>query len=447
MRFTVSSPSPLCGRINIPGDHRLTLTLIALGMSMEAPLTLITPSSAQDVLQFRAFLERNGASIYTVQDGFTLTGRRFSGDVVLSVDVPDAIFHITAASAVFTARTVRIAEGAAVRSRIVEPFLALLKQAGVRDDCVTVAGRDVIVQGSLFSPSELVRLKSQWAVEAVIAGALAARTPVTVSLPGGMLPLPERILRALGFVFDQADGAGNIEAELERRKSRASGDKPVEIRTIGWGEPPVGRFEIPGDTTVAAAVAGCAAVVQRSDVTILNVMWDGGRRGFFDTLRRMKARISYDCEQNGHFFDTADIRIGWSVLEGVHVTPDQAETMATELLVLAVVAASASGETVISDLAEPPGVGREAFKLVARALVKCGVHIGDFTEGIVLRGGTEFNSNEVDSGGRPDVACALVVAGMAAAGETTVLGCENDVYPVGDFLEIVRQLSDSSVSV
>ena len=87
MRFTVTSPGPLCGRISVPGDHRLTLTLIALGMSMEEPLTLITPSSAQDVLKFRAFLERHGASIYAVQDGFTLTGRRFSGDVVLGLSL------------------------------------------------------------------------------------------------------------------------------------------------------------------------------------------------------------------------------------------------------------------------------------------------------------------------------------------------------------------------
>ena len=441
MRFTVSSPTPLNGRISVPGDYRLTLTLMALGMSMEAPLTLVSPGSAKDIERFRVFLERHGASIHDGQDGFTLIGRRFSGDVVLGADVPDAVLHMTAASAICTARSVRIADGAGARSRVVEPLLALLKQTGVGDDCIVSDNGDIIVRGISFSPPELVRLRSQWAVETVLAEALAARTTVTVSCPAGILPVSERVLRALGFEFDQADVDGNIEAELERRKARASGDRPVGIRKINWAGSPAGRFEIPGDTTIAAAVAGCAAAVQRSDVTIQNVVWDGGRRGFFDTLRRMKARISYDCERNGHIFDTADIRIGWSVLEGVHITSEQAETMASELLVLAAVAASAAGETVISDLTGPPGIGRDAFKLVARALEKCGVHIGDFTEGIVLRGGAEFIGSEVDSGGRPDVACALAVAGMAAAGETTVVGCENDVYPVGDFLKVISQLT------
>lgn len=441
MRFTVSSPGPLNGRISVPGDYRLTLTLMALGMSMEEPLTLVAPCSVKDIAQFRAFLERHGASIRDGQDGFTLNGRRFSGDVDLGADVPDVILHMTAASAVCTARSVRIADGAGTRSMFVEQLLALLKQSGVGDDCITSDNGDVIVRGISFSPPGLIRLRSQWAVEAVLAEALAARTPVTVSCPAGILPVSERVLQALGFEFDQADGDGAIEAELERRKARVSGDRPAEIRKIRWVGSSAGRFDIPGDTTIAAAVAGCAAVLQRSDVTIQNVVWDGGRRGFFDTLRRMKARISYDCERNGQIFDTADVRIGWSILEGVHIMSEQAETMATELLVLAAVAASAAGETVISDLAEPPGVGREAFKLVARALEKCGVHIGDFTEGIVLRGGAELIGSEVDSGGRPDVACALAVAGMAAAGETTVAGCENDVYPVGDFLNVIRQLA------
>ena len=443
MQFTVSSPGPLKGRLKVPGDIRLTLALMSLGMHMEETLSIIYPSATPEVAGFGKFLERYGAVITRFEDGFNISGKRFSGDVVVDDSVFDSILHSIVAGAVFTSQSVRIVGGAAARSRIVKPLINHLMSLGVSSKSVATDGDDFVITEAEFSPCGTIEVESQWAFEAVIAASLAARSQVVISYSPEVRPLSEKVMAALGFMSEPVKKNRSQQAELERRIAKASGEKPREIRRLLWTEKPAVSFEIPGDVTLAAAVAGCAVVTQRSDVTLEGVLWDRERRGFFEALRRMKAQIEPGSGKSGQIFDTADIQVRWSKIDGVHFLPGQAHTMAHELLVLAAVAASAPDETVVSDIPDVPVAGREAFKLLARGLEKLGVQVGDYTEGIVLRGGTELQGDELDSGGRPDVACALAVARMSASGISTIRGCNSDAYPVGEFLDLIQALSDN----
>ena len=248
-------------------------------------------------------------------------------------------------------------------------------------------------------------------------------------------------MEAFGFDIEPVENVHDRQAELERRMAKASGEKPREVRRFEWTGKPSDHIEIPGDMTLAAALAGCAVVIRRSDITIQGVFWDRERNGFFDSLRRMKADIETVTAKGRRLFDTADIQVRWGGIKGVHFFPGHAHTMGNELLILAAVAASAGGKTVIADIPDVPVAGREAFKLLARGLEKLGVNVGDYTDGIVLRGRKELKGSELDSGSRPDVACALAVAGFNAAGTSTITGCDGKTYPVREFLSLIKQLS------
>ena len=132
--------------------------------------------------------------------------------------------------------------------------------------------------------------------------------------------------------------------------------------------------------------------------------------------------------------------VRWSNLEGIHLTAGQANTMTTELMILGAVASSAHGETVISDVTDCPGVGRDAFARLARGLEMLGTRVGNYADGIVLEGGQEMHGDLVDSGGKSDVAIALALAGLNTSGTTTVLGFDDDSYPLDAFRLIVRKL-------
>jgi len=441
VNFTVSSSGPLKGRIQVPGDARLTLTLMSLAMHMEERITVINPSGAHVVTALGEFLERHGAVRERSDNGFSFTGVRLKGDVVIDDTLSDGILHCIIAGAVFTSQSVRITGGVSSRARVVKLLVDILATCGLNDDNVAVDGDDCVITGAVFAPSGPVKVESQWAFESVIAASLAARSPVVISYTSEVLPLSEKVMKALGFAIEPVEEVHDSQAELERRMAKASGEKPREVRRFEWTGKPSDHIEIPGDMTLAAALAGCAVVTQRSDITIQGVVWDRERNGFFDSLRRMKAEIEIVTAKGRRLFDTADIQVRWSRIKGVHFSPGNAHTMGNELLILAAVAASAGGKTVIVDIPEVPVAGREAFKLLARGLEKLGVKVGDYTDGIVLRGRKELKGGELDSGGRPDVACALAVAGFNAAGTTTIAGCDQNIYPVREFLSLIETLS------
>ena len=79
MQFTVFSPGPLTGRVKLPGDLRLTLTLISLGVLTGEQISIIYPSSAQAVRNMRKFLERYNVSFEDFENGFSLKGKFFTG--------------------------------------------------------------------------------------------------------------------------------------------------------------------------------------------------------------------------------------------------------------------------------------------------------------------------------------------------------------------------------
>ena len=155
----------------------------------------------------------------------------------------------------------------------------------------------------------------------------------------------------------------------------------------------------------------------------------------------MKGNIVSEQARREHSFDTADIRIKWSILEGIHHTSAQAQNMISQLLILGAVAAYAVGETVISDVVNGSGLGRDTFTAFANGLEIFGTHVGEYADGIVLKGGQELRGELVDSGGMADLALALVVVGLNAAGKTTVFGFNGNTYPVNEFMKIINELS------
>ena len=440
MHFKISSPGPLAGRTRVPGDVRLTLTTLAISMLSHHEITITNPSPSPDVADFLRFLERCGAVIDHSNDTITFCGNEYKDDVLIDVDVPDSIIHCIISPAVFSACSVKIVDGAGSRSHAVTLLLDLLKTVGLVDENISEDGKDIIVGSAVFSPPEVVYVDSAWAFEAVITAAAASGNPVVISYPTLAVTHILRLLTLLGFHITLPETADDKTIEISRRLSRAAGEKSQDIRTFEWSDKQGGVIKIPGDSTIAAAVCGAASLLQRSDVTVEDVIWEQGRRGFFDSLRRMKVNIEWEPGKNDHSFDSASIRVKWSKSEGIHVSSDQVFSMSSESLILGAVAAYASGKTVISNAREFPGFGRDTFTIFARGLETLGAHAGDFSEGIVLHGVQELRGDVVDPGGDSDVALALVVAALNASGTTTISGFEGDEYPAGEFLRIIKEL-------
>jgi len=439
--FKISSPGPLVGRIFVPGDRRLTLTTLSMSMLLPEEVTIADPSASPDVVKFLRFLESYGAVIDTSKNNIKLRGKKWNESVLINTDVPDSIIHSVIGSAVFSTRSIKIEDGARSRSIVVKPLLDLLKTVGLPDKNISENSKDVIINGAVFSPPDIVYIGSAWAFETVISAALSSRKPVVILYPSQLVTHFLRLLTLLGFHITHPEEMNSQNIELSRRLARAAGEKSKEIRKFEWTDKKDEIIKIPGDSTIAAAVCGAAAILHNSDVTVEGVIWEQGRRGFFDALKRMKMNIEWEPNNDGYSFDSANVRIKWSKGEGIHVSSDQALIMSSELLVLGAVSAFASGKTVISDNRESPGFERDSFKVFAKGLEMLGSHVGDFSEGIVLHGEQELQGNFIDSGGKTDIALALTVTALNSSGTTTISDFGENDYPVGEFLQIVKGIA------
>jgi len=425
---------------------------MALGMVSGEKVTLFNPSPAPGAQNFRAFLENSGAVISPVPSGFAMQGKPYEGETVLPPEIPDEIFHIVVSSALFFSDSLCIVNGAGKRAPLLKPLLNLLPNIGFRNLTVSEDGEDVLLTGNGFTPPTAVSVSGAWEFEAITAAALSARKPISLRYPPIVVSHDLRLLDALGISGKELNGESGQENELARRLARVSGEKPLEERHFSW-ECKSSVIRIPGDVLLGSALAGAAATTQGSEVMLTQMLWETGRRGFFDALRRMKGSVEVKQKpretterskpETEYSFETADIRIGWSRLEGIRVTPVQASTMNEELMILGSVAVSALGETVIHEGEAEPFSRSGDFKLLKEGLLALGAHLGDFSDGIVVKGPSpELKGDLADSGGKPEIALALAVAGMSASGTTSVFGFDEDMYPLHEFLVGIREIKE-----
>lgn len=441
MRFDITAHGPFVGKTTLPGDENLTLSCIALGMFSPQPVALDNPSLSPDVFRFREFLERHGIGFIDSSDGFSVHGKEWSNDLVIDDYVPDAILYTVISGVVFSGRTVTINNVTEGKAAKIRRLGEVLRDVGLPDEYVNHKGSELTIRGAVFSPAAEVKVRSPWALEAVGAAAMASRAAITISYPPQIASHSLKLLTILGYRSSVSDAVRNRETEMERRLAKASGEPAFETRHMEWTGKNHPHIQIPGDTMIAAALAGAASVIPKSNIALKGVLWEQGRKGFFDTLRRMKGNILYEQVIPKSSFDSANISIRWGSLEGIHLTSGQAQTFVTELMILGAIAAFAQGETVICDVGEEPRVGRETFTVLSRGLEMLGTRVGDYADGIVIMGGHELHGNLVDSCRYPGIVLALAVAGLNSSGTTTVFGFEEDTYPISEFIRIVHDLS------
>ncbi len=196
-----------------------------------------------------------------------------------------------------------------------------------------------------FAPVPVVPLRTSADFEAVIAASMAAGKPVAVEYSGAAVSHVLRLAGLLGADMNPSVDADPRAAEIERRKARAAGLKPPDTARISWHFADC-RIDIPGDIAIGAAVAAAASAIPESDVRLTSVLWEQGRRGFFEALRRMKADVSWNPAR-GCSFEAADIVVRWSSREGVHLAEAHTENIGPEILLLGPLAAISRGETVL----------------------------------------------------------------------------------------------------
>lgn len=200
-------------------------------------------------------------------------------------------------------------------------------------------------------------------------------------------------------------------------------------------------IQVPGDISSAAYFIAAALMVPGSEVLLKNVGVNPTRDGFLRAVLDMGADITLLNKTTQGGEDTADLLVRYSTLHGTTVEGAMIPTLIDEIPILAVLAATASGTTVIRDAQELKVKESNRLDIMTEGLGKMGVSITATEDGMIIEGGNPLKGALIDSHLDHRIAMSFAIASLAAEGETEITRaeCVDISYP--EFYRDLRKLS------
>jgi 3-phosphoshikimate 1-carboxyvinyltransferase len=198
-------------------------------------------------------------------------------------------------------------------------------------------------------------------------------------------------------------------------------------------------IQVPGDTSAAAFWIVAACIHPDAELTVLDVGMSEGRTGFLDVLALMGADVKVENQRVAGGEAVADITARSSQLRGVSFGGDLIPRLIDEAPILAVAAAYAQGDTVISDAQELRFKESDRIAVVASELGRLGAQIEERPDGMIVHGTGTLAGGEADSHRDHRMAMACAIAGLMSESPVAVhqAGSVSISYP-GFWSELAR---------
>ncbi len=230
----------------------------------------------------------------------------------------------------------------------------------------------------------------------------------------------ERMLQGFGY---------KVNVNAEQRSAAVSGGQKLEATEI----------DVPADISSAAFFLVAAAITPGSDLTLQHVGINPTRVGVINLLRDMGANIESSNERVVGGEPVADLRVRYQELHGIVIAEDQIPLAIDEFPVLFIAAACASGETVLRGAEELRVKESDRIDAMAQGLVKLGIEVETFPDGIRVVGG-DMGGASIDSFGDHRIAMAFTVAGLRSKAPIAIANCANVATSFPNFVELATEV-------
>ena len=418
--MTSRKVGPLRGEANVPGDKSISHRSLILGAMAVGETTISGLLEGQDVLDTAKAMQAFGADVVEHGGGeWSVHGVGVGGfaepeDVIDCGNAGTGVRLIMGAMAT-TPITATFTGDGSLRGRpmgrITDP-LALFGahsygRSGGRLPMTIVGAADPIpVRYTL--PMASAQVKS-----AVLLAGLNAPGETVVIEPEATRDHTERMLRGFGADL-------SVEETDEGRVITLTGQPELKPQSIA----------VPRDPSSAAFPVCAAIITEGSDVLVPNIGLNPTRAGLFTTLIEMGANLTYENEREEGGEPVADLRARFSPdLKGIDVDPDRAASMIDEYPILSVVAANATGKTVMRGVKELRVKESDRIDAMAKGLRANGIEVEEGEDWWIVHG--------KGAGGMPGggtavtnldhrIAMSFMVAGMASIKPVSV----DDASPI-----------------
>ena len=375
--MTARASGPLRGVAEVPGDKSISHRALILGAMAVGETRITGLLEGQDVLDtaaamraFGATVTRHGPGEWSVQ-GVGVGGFSEPADVIDCGNSGTGVRLIMGAMAT-TPITATFTGDASLRKRpmgrVTVPLSLFGAQAvgraGGRLPMTIVGAADPVpVRYTVPVPSAQVK-------SAVLLAGLNAPGQTVVIEREATRDHTERMLAGFG-----ADV--RVEETAEGRVITLTGQPDLRPQTVA----------VPRDPSSAAFPVCAALIVPGSDILVPGVSRNPTRDGLYVTLLEMGADIAFENPREEGGEPVADLRVRYTgTLQGVETPPHRAASMIDEFPVLSVVAACATGTTVMRGVKELRVKESDRIDAMARGLEACGVRVEEDEDTLIVHG-------------------------------------------------------------
>lgn len=417
MAVITSQPvKKLRGIARVPGDKSISHRALMLGALAEGETVVTGLLEGEDVLRTAKALLTMGVAIIPPDNKGGIwrirgIGPKFLRSPKNAIDLGNSgtsarlLMGLTAGysfDATFTG-------DASLRRRPMERVTKPLAQMGARFESSSAGTLPIRIIGSPALKPIRYRLPvaSAQLKSAILLAGLHADGDTAIIEPQPTRDHTERMLAFMGVSVAserQADGSSLVTLKGRQKLSA----RPIAV---------------PSDPSSAAFLTVAALITTDSAIVIPHVLINTRRTGIYDTLIEMGADISFENIHDSGGEPVADIHVKSSRLKGVTVPPARVPSMIDEFPILSVAAAFATGETVMTDLAELRVKESDRLAVMAAGLAAAGVKLSMGEDSLTVHGAGGIPPSggcRIETHLDHRIAMSFLVLGMASAFPVTI---------------------------
>lgn len=437
--ITVTPALSIAGALRVPGDKSISHRYALLAAIADGRSTIANYAPGADCASTLACVEALGAIVSRTPaaapgepplvtiDGRGLRGLRPPGTPLDCGNSGSTMRMLAGVLAAHSFISTLVGDASLSRRpmrRIIGPLAgmgATISAAPGDRPPVTIHGADLT--GIDFKPdTPSAQVKS-----AVLLAGLQASGRTTVLEPASTRDHTERALAAFGatVVVDPAT-------------SRNTGGRFI---SLNGGQRLTGTsLRVPGDISSAAFWAVAAAAMTGSDVSITSVGLNPSRAALLEVLKRFGADVEATIEDDWNGEPIGRLRIRHGAMRDLVITPDEVPEVIDELPVLATLG-TFGGSVTVSGAGELRVKESDRIAELVAGLRAMGADADERPDGFQVRSGARLSGGVVHARHDHRLAMAFAIAGLGAAGPTTIEGADAVAVSYPAFFEDLDHLA------
>jgi 3-phosphoshikimate 1-carboxyvinyltransferase len=411
------------GQISVPGDKSISHRALMLGALAEGQTLIRGFLAGEDCLATLAALRALGARIDDSDlQLIKITGVGMQGlhaaAAPLDMGNSGTGLRLLAGLLAGQAFNSELTGDESLRKRPMERIAKPLRSMGAKIDTnngrppvkITAATLKALIYKS---PVASAQVKS-----AVLLAGLYANGVTQVQEPAITRDHTERMLQTFGVQVK----TGELVAEV-------AGPATLQACDI----------QVPGDLSSAAFPLAAGCLSTSDSVVVQGVGVNPTRTGILNILELMGARVVVSDSRMEGAEPVATLTASPATLQGVVLPPELVPLAIDELPLVFVLAACASGETIIRGAEELRHKESDRIGLMVSNLKALGIEAEEFPDGARIVGG-QLQGGTVDSGGDHRIAMAFAIAAMCASAPVTILNTANVNTSFPGFVSLMQSL-------